>query len=1120
MSSKPNPLADPNDLLGTYSFLPWLRRGIANAITAPPAGARATIHVELQLSGSPVAGGAALLQPVAQDIQLYSPGDLIGIEGRAVVRTEPRQWVSNFESNYLAAVDFYDEDFPWRYTPAPAQNLRLLPWITLIVLEGPDGNGSPEFAEAKNIADRPLPFITITDKSVLPNADELWAWAHVHFNQSLSASGSELVSPDMNAVLPRVQSILSANPDLAYSRLLCPRRLKVNTGYHAFVIPSFETGRLAGLGNDPRKAPSATASAWATYAGQAEPQNFPYYYRWFFRTGDRGDFRYLVGLLKPQPVDKTVGVRDFDVIFPGSNIPGINKPELGGILRLGGALQVPDADLGPDDLAERSKYEKWDDPYPDDFQKGLAKFINLPDDYATKTPAEANAATSLTPPALSPKISDDPDPLITSPLYGRWHALTQRLLTNRDGTPAPNSTKWVHRLNLDPRFRIPANFGTEVVEANAEDYMNFAWEQIGDVLATNQKIRRLHFATAASSRLFDRHVTTVAADPQRVLSLTAPVARRMLYAGTTVAALRTSTLVPHVLTSTAMRRVLRPGARLMRSLPFDATSAPAKLLERINSGEVTSAPPKTVPPGVVTVDQAAQAAQPSGVPPVVLGWLKQYPWLPHAALILALVVALVLLLLLPLAAAIALAGVAVGGGIYLFSVLRRWASAAAAAQAISEAGQTPASVAAMPTSSNFVLSEPGSSFVPIMGGSDSPTAIRFKSALSDSFNLTAVASKAAQPPPPAPVDLAAVSAAMVTGVDPKRTILRRGLATISLPAWIIEQIGDDFNEVMAYPKIDLPMYKPLSDHKIERFLPNINKIANNSITLMETNQRFIEAYMVGLNHEFARKLLWREYPTDQRGTYFRQFWAVDNFIDSEGLSHDARQKQLYDIPKIIPRVDGWPLASELGSHNNRADPAHPQSSQAVLIIRGELLKKYPNTVIFAQHAKMAGGLRSPDWLTAEEEKKPPRDKTRSPLFCANPVDDIFFFGFDLTVDDVKGTGGDPGWYFVLQERPGEARFGLELTRESSAIHMFDELTWDDAMPAVAPGQYLSASSFANVALTSPSTALADADRLAQYKDDKKVNGASASSARWADLLFRQPVMVAIHGDEMLRKDRP
>ncbi len=1104
-SNPPPPIADPNDLLGTYSFLPWLRQGIANAITAPAAGPRATIHVELQLSGTPVAGGPPLLQPVAQDIQLYSPGDIIGVDGRVVVRTEPRSWVTNFESNYLAAVDFYDEDFPWRYTPAPAQGLQLLPWIALIVLK------ESEFAEAKNIAGRPLPFITISDNSVLPNAGELWAWAHVHFNQSLSANGSEVVSPDMNAVLPRVQAILAANPDLAYSRLLCPRFLDVNSGYHAFVIPTFESGRLAGLGDDPTKAPSAIASAWATYAGQAEPQNFPYYYRWYFRTGDRGDFRYLVELLKPQPVDKTVGVRDIDVIFPGSTIPPITKAGLNGILRLGGALQVPEADLGPDDLAERQKYEDWDQPYPDDFQKGLAQFINLPDDYNNLTPAAANAATSL-----GPGVSDDIDPLITSPLYGRWHALTQRLLTKANGTPADNPTNWVHRLNLDPRFRVPANFGTEVVEDNAEDYMNFAWQQIGDVLNANQKIRRWHFATAASVSLYTRHLLTVATDPQRVLSFTAPVSRRVLFTGVTVANARATTLLPAVLTGTAMRRVIRPGARLMRTLPFNATITQTNLLERINSGEVTSAPPKTIPPGLPTVDQAGQAAAPSGAPGAILDLLKKYPWLPYAVLILAIVLAILLLLLLPGAAGFAVAAAFVAGGIYLFNLLRKWATAEAASQAVSEAGQTVASVAVMPTSSNFVLSDPGSSFVPTIGGSDSATAARFKSALIDSFKLTAIGNTAAQVPAPVALDLSAVSATMINGVNPKFTILKRGLSSVSLPSWIIDQIGDDFNEVMAYPKIDLPMYKPLSTNHVERLLPNINKIANNSITLMETNQRFVEAYMVGLNHEFARKLLWREYPTDQRGSYFRQFWAVDNYIDSEGLSHDALQEKLYDIPEI----HRWLPTSNLGDHNNRAIPGQPTAAGAVLIIRGELLKKYPNTVIFAQHATIVNGLRTPDWLTSAEEKNPPLSKTRSPLFSANPVDDIFFFGFDLTIDQVKGENGDPGWYFVLQERPGEARFGLELTRDGADIHTFDEVTWNDALPGAAPGQFLPAGSLANIPLKAPVSDPSTVDQVAQFNDDSKVDVAPVSSARWADVLFRQPVMVAIHADEMLAENRP
>ena len=114
-----------------------------------------------------------------------------------------------------------------------------------------------------------------------------------------------------------------------------------------------------------------------------------------------------------------------------------------------------------------------------------------------------------------------------------------------------------------------------------------------------------------------------------------------------------------------------------------------------------------------------------------------------------------------------------------------------------------------------------------------------------------------------------------------------------------------FDEVMAYPKIDLPMYQPLKAISVENFLPGMNYIAPNSITLVETNQRFIEAYMVGLNHEFARKLLWREYPTDQRGSYFRQFWDVHSYIDPiDGLSATPRPAEWRHLSRAATRRHG------------------------------------------------------------------------------------------------------------------------------------------------------------------------------------------------------------------------
>ena len=76
------PIADPEDLLGTYAFLPWLRQGVANAITAPPAtGNRASIHVELDsLPALRLPATHRSPSRIAQDISLYGPGDILGID--------------------------------------------------------------------------------------------------------------------------------------------------------------------------------------------------------------------------------------------------------------------------------------------------------------------------------------------------------------------------------------------------------------------------------------------------------------------------------------------------------------------------------------------------------------------------------------------------------------------------------------------------------------------------------------------------------------------------------------------------------------------------------------------------------------------------------------------------------------------------------------------------------------------------------------------------------------------------------------------------------------------------------------------------------------------------------
>src|SRR6266498_1787884 len=153
---------------------------------------------------------------------------------------------------------------------------------------------------------------------------------------------------------------------------------------------------------------------------------------------------------------------------------------------------------------------------------------------------------------------------------------------------------------------------------------------------------------------------------------------------------------------------------------------------------------------------------------------------------------------------------------------------------------------------------------------------------------------------------------------------------------------------MGYPKINKAMYSDLKKISDELFLPNVELIEHNSITLLETNQPFIESYMVGINHEFARELLWREYPTDQRGSYFRQFWDVSSYLNKEGLDPKALREKLRDIPPI----HRWPRASDLGDHDYR-EQGGEKDEEVVLVIRGELLKKYPTAEIYAHRAKWA-----------------------------------------------------------------------------------------------------------------------------------------------------------------------
>ena len=109
--------------LGTYSFLPWLRQGLGVQIKAADRDAGVNVRARdrrraATSSGEQLDGGDADAGRSAATSSSTAPATSSASTARAIVRTEPRHWITNFEPNYLPYVEFYDEDFPWRYTPA------------------------------------------------------------------------------------------------------------------------------------------------------------------------------------------------------------------------------------------------------------------------------------------------------------------------------------------------------------------------------------------------------------------------------------------------------------------------------------------------------------------------------------------------------------------------------------------------------------------------------------------------------------------------------------------------------------------------------------------------------------------------------------------------------------------------------------------------------------------------------------------------------------------------------------------------------------------------------------------------------------------------------------------
>ncbi|KOG12508.1 MULTISPECIES: hypothetical protein [Streptomyces] len=208
--------------------------------------------------------------------------------------------------------------------------------------------------------------------------------------------------------------------------------------------------------------------------------------------------------------------------------------------------------------------------------------------------------------------------------------------------------------------------------------------------------------------------------------------------------------------------------------------------------------------------------------------------------------------------------------------------------------------------------------------------------------------------------------------------------SVTVPAVVASRVDrpagtDPQAPVQWAPVFPDPMWPPLSEQSNEWLFGGLEHIPADTAVLAVTNPPFVASYMVGLNHEFARELRWREYPTDQRGTYFASFWGY-------GTDHES--------------LDTWKRELPLGAHLTGPP------DRVVLLLRSALLRRYPGAIIYA--APLIG-------------TEPDENGARHPIFRGGLDADTTMVGFKLTETELNASP----WCFVIAEQPTEPRFGLD-----------------------------------------------------------------------------------------------
>jgi len=1077
------PMFKPEDIgLGDYALLPYVRTGLAAGITEPPTAGllRASVTASFDVAAS---DGTGTPVHVPQKLTLYGPGDVTGIDPSQIIRREPAKDTPLAEETFLAHIEFDRPDFPWLFTPLPAAGNHLKPWLALILVEKAAAVLEPSADE------RPMRLTTQLGQLQDLSDNHLFAHAQcvgAKVNQTGPAQGIALDLPIDNAASLAARLSDEHGP-ANLSRLICPRNPAPNTTYIAALVPAFDCGVKAGLGLG--GGTLATAWARAANNSDAQVQIvLPVYDFWEFTTAPAGDFKSLSEKLQGIAAPWAIGRRMIDMSQPGSGIPAVAVGSPGALQILECALYSPammpagapvDADWpAAQRVALRDRVNEGNETNPILPRVGPRMYarhqagknhLGLPGEpfNASETDAmwfeqlNTNPAHRVVAGLGTRVVQRDQEPL----MQAAWAQIDGVRKANQainwaqfaEVVTTSLHDRHIATLDLGRLTQVTRNIHTRIkVAARPTTLANtIAVSQTAEAVTTIVYRRALRASSpvalreAAAMPGLDRAVVlddhrTAYQNPDGITGLSAqgmayfsdaqigkvlgmaPAQARASLSTRMKALGETGTTLTHLMTNDAAWQVkadVRAGDAIGGVLldavtgGFETTVTPGKAVDigpraAILAGIAAAESPLAVKAKVSLGTMAAlapkqnlrQGQMTAALPQVRDGAMMHTP------------------------------GLTIGDGRIGILPQTRIAPLGrrVAPQIVDRAirGDVRGGVDVVAAAAVIL---PEKRFEQPLTATISAAIARLNSQpavrVVDGLRKIVTGVMTAPPMTTELPRLTITKPQLLAELNPALLAKNAFRGRVQILPGIVPQNWFDqarLRPIMAAPVFKRPMYQALEAYDRDWLVPGLGSIPNRDfVTLLKVNAAFCESFLIGASDEFGRELLWRDYPTDQRGTYFHRFWDADE------------DELLTKIHRFAPKLP-------LGRNFAVGGTAVGVAERLVLVVRGDLVRRYPDLV-----------------AAAVQDTNPLDDKIifgqgsdAKILFTAHLAPDYKLVGFDLTEAQVASGN----WWFLLAENPTAPRFGLSVEDASaggSLLH--DNVDWDDFYaggPRPLAGQFL------------------------------------------------------------------